>query len=139
MDKSALEQEASKIKTRLLIILIALFTLFINVVFVIRSTMKRHIENRIPDFYLIYNINLETLAITIFSIFVIATYITYIYKFKKLSMNITNYQKSINENKDEDFILIYKNYRSVKITEALFYIIAISIYMYLLFITLQML
>lgn len=139
MDIKSFNQEVLKIKTRLLIILIILFTLFINTIFVIRPSMKRHIEYRIPDFYLIYNINLEALIITIFSIFVIATYITYIYKFKKLSMNITNYQKSINENKDEDFILIYKNYRSVKITEALFYIIAISIYMYLLFITLQML
>lgn len=133
MEDNKLYQEINKIKIRILIILIILFALSINII-VILPFMRNHIDYRIPD------LNSAIEIQQIFLILGLAVYITYIYKFKQLSKNIKKYQKNLlGENRNQDFILIYKKYSKVKITESLFYIVAISIYTYLFVITIQML
>lgn len=133
MEDNKLYQEINKIKIRTLIILIILFALSINII-VIPPFMQNHIDYRIPDLNSVIEIQ------QIFLILGLAVYITYIYKFMQVSKNIKKYQKNLlDENRNQDFISIYKKYRKVKITEPLFYIVAISIYTYLFAITIQIL
>lgn len=133
MDKNNYFQDMNKIKTRILIVLIILIAFLINVNLLMFQNMKDHIDYRIPDNNLLNRIQYIILILG----FIV--YITYIYKFIKFFKSIRDYEKNIKENKDEDFIIIYKKYSDVKITEPLFYITAIGVYTYLLILTLQML
>lgn len=140
MGKSTLNQEITKIKKKTQYILILLFALLLNVALVILINMMNHFDYRIYDLDLIYIQNLKKIIMTIFTLSGIALYITYICKFIKLSKKIDYYQKNVlDENKDQNFISIYKKYSNVNITELLFYTVTALIYTYLLVITLQML
>ncbi|WP_099191896.1 hypothetical protein [Tepidibacter mesophilus] len=125
MEDKTLYREITKIKNKALVILIILFSVFLNVTIIILPAMAFDIDVKIPELDKFTRYTILMLGIGV--------YITYIYEFIQLYKGVNKYLKNMLVDQiNENFIVSYMKYRRSNWLEVLFYLISLTAYMYIL-------
>ncbi len=124
MHDEKLYEKVKRNKKKLIIILILLFSIFLNVTFFILPSMAFHINMRIR----LINENTSNIIV----ILGVGAYILFIYKHLKLFIGINKYKKSVSENQlDVNLEKHYIKFISGNYFKNVFYILLVIIYSYI--------